>query len=76
MRLTPKQNHVLTNLERIAPIPRKLTVTDRRERFSLDGWDCTQQVTSLIVRKEVRKLPCGTLARLPEARPFGRTTGA
>lgn len=65
MRLTGKQAHVLDNLERVERRPYKVATSYSRPRFDLDGWECTYQVTALVVRKKVRHLPGGSLVRLP-----------
>lgn len=64
MNLTDKQAYVLANLERIAQRPYKVRTPTRRMRFELDGCECTSQVTSLVVKKKIRHLPGGMLARL------------
>ena len=64
--LSGKQQHVFEHLDRVASVPRKFASTSRSvDRFQLDGWDCTYQVTALRVKKIVRRLPGGRLERLP-----------
>jgi hypothetical protein len=63
MALTGKQAHVLANLDRVVKRPYKVHTPSQRDRFDLDGWDCTPQISSLIVRKQVKRTHVGSLVR-------------
>ncbi len=52
--ITALQRHVLDHLDRVELWPFKLQVLSPRRRYTLDGKDCTPQVTSLAVRGAVR----------------------
>ena len=44
------QQHVLANLERVKDRPYKVVVNSPHKRYELDGQDCSQEVTGLVVR--------------------------
>ena len=52
--ITALQRYVLDHLDRVELWPFKLQVISPRRRYTLDGKDCTPQVTSLAVRGAVR----------------------
>ena len=59
---TSMQKHVLANLERVVDKPYKLNVASPLRHYSLDGKECTAQITSLAVRGLV-KMRDGRLER-------------
>lgn len=52
--ITAQQRHVLDHLARVELWPFKLQVLSTRRRYTLDGKDCSAQITSLVVRGAVR----------------------
>ena len=49
--VSKRQSYVLENIERVIDRPYKLRVRNPRPRYSLDGLDCTFEVTGLVVGK-------------------------
>ena len=52
--ITALQRYVLDHLDRVELWPFKLQVISPHRRYTLDGKNCTPQVTSLAVRRAVR----------------------
>lgn len=73
MSITAKQAFVLDNLPSVRPTPYKVNVKWKRERFELNGEDCTPQITSLAVKGLIRRTADGIYYRprmvVPSAPP-------
>lgn len=52
--LTLLQRYVLNNLDHVRPWPYKLKTVGARQRYMLEGKECTAQITGLVVRGRVK----------------------